>query len=246
MRPRATSRVVRTVWRIVFCGVVLAGVPAAARAAAADGSVIVSHRARADFALTADPAAAAWKSVQGVVAEKDRFGKVVPHHRTEIRSRWTEGNLYFLFICPYEKLHLKPDPSTKADTDHLWDWDVAEVFIGSDFQHISRYKEFEVSPQGEWVDLDIDRDFVQADHGIKWNSGFTSKARIDDKKKVWYAEMKIPFAAIDKRKPAEGVEYRVNLYRCQGAEPNRVFIAWQPTGQKSFHVPEKFGRMKLQ
>ena len=46
-------------------------------------------------------------------------------------------------------------------------------------------------------------------------------------------------------RPAEGVEYRVNLYRCQGRDPQRVYIAWQPTGATSFHIPEKFGSMKL-
>jgi hypothetical protein len=212
----------------------------------ADSAVIVSHRIKADFDLTADPNSKAWKGVKGVFADKGPRGESAPNHRTEIRSRWTEGNLYFLFICPYEKLHLKPDPVTNADTNHLWDWDVAEVFLGSDFQHIRRYKEFEVSPQGEWVDLDIDRDFVQADNGIKWNSGFKSKARIDAEKKIWYAEMQIPFAAIDKRRPAEGLDFRINLYRCQGPTEGRTFIAWQPTGQKTFHVPEAFGRMKLE
>ena len=80
MRPRATSRVDRTALRIVVFCALLAGPAVAAPARAADG-VIVSHRARADFALTADPGAAAWKSVQGVVAENDRFGKPVPHHQ---------------------------------------------------------------------------------------------------------------------------------------------------------------------
>jgi hypothetical protein len=213
---------------------------------AADQAVIVSHRTKADFELTADPASKAWKGVRGVFADHGPQGNAVDGHRTEIRSRWTDGNLYFLFICPYKTLHLKPDPQTKADTNKLWDWDVAEVFIGSDFQRISRYKEFEVSPQGEWVDLDIDRDFMDAGQAIRWNSGFESKARIDAEKKIWYAEMKIPFAAIDKRRPAEGLEYRINLYRCQGPTEGRVYIAWQPTGQRTFHVPEKFGLMRLQ
>jgi len=213
---------------------------------AADSAVIVSHRAGADFDLTADPSAKSWKGIRGVFADKGPRNEPATGHRTEIRSRWTDGNLYFLFICPYEKLHLKPDPVTDAETNHLWNWDVAEVFIGSDFQHIRRYKEFEVSPQGEWVDLDIDRDFVQADNGIKWNSGFVNKVRIDTGKKIWYVEMRIPFAKIDTRKPAAGVEYRINLYRCQGEDPERKYIAWQATGEKSFHVPEKFGRMKLQ
>src|SRR5438876_8473990 len=148
-----------------------------------------------------DPAVPFWHVARPVYADKGRYGQTLQRYRTEIRSRWTEKNLYFLFICPYEELNLKPSPSTSTETYQLWDWDVAEVFIGSDFQNIRRYREFEVSPQGEWVDLDIDRDFVQADGGIKWNSGFTSKARIDEKKKIWYAEMKIPFAAIDKRRP---------------------------------------------
>ena len=213
---------------------------------AADPALIVSHHAGADFDLTADPNSKAWKGTRGVFADKGPRGEAAPHHRTEVRSRWTDGNLYFLFICPYQTLHLKPDPVTNAETNHLWDWDVAEVFIGSDFQHIRHYQEFEVSPQGEWVDLDINRDFVQADGGIGWNSGFESKARIDRDKKIWYAEMKIPFPAIDKRRPAGGQEYRINLYRCQGAPPDRTYIAWQPTGQKTFHVPEKFGRMKLE
>jgi len=31
-----------------------------------------------------------------------------------------------------------------------------KCFIGSDFKDIKRYKEFEVSPHNEWIDLDID------------------------------------------------------------------------------------------
>ena len=52
--------------------------------------------------------------------------------------------------------------------------------------------------------------------------------------------------SIDKRRPVAGLEMRVNLYRCQGAAPDRKYIAWQPTGKPSFHVPEAFGLLKLQ
>ena len=51
-----------------------------------------------------------------MLAERDRYGKVVPGHRTEVRSRWTPRNLYLLFISRYEELNLKPNPSTSADT----------------------------------------------------------------------------------------------------------------------------------
>src|SRR5881628_3838500 len=135
---------------------------AAALLAPADGpGVIVSRRAGADFAPTADPEALPWKDVTGIIMENGPKGDPVPGHRTEVRSRWTDKNVYFLFICPYEALYLKANPRFTSETYKLWDWDVAEVFVGSDFQHIRRYKEFEISPRAEWVDLDIDRDSLK-------------------------------------------------------------------------------------
>lgn len=199
-----------------------------------------------EFPLTADPNAAQWKGVKPVIAEGDRYGKPVPGHRTEIRSRWTKDHLYFLYVCPYEKLFLKPSPSTATETNKLWDWDVAEVFIGADFKNINRYREFQVSPQGEWVDLDIDRQSPSPQAGWKWNSGFTVKARVDANRKVWYGEMKIPIASVDSRPAKEGTELRINFFRIQGPmAPDRVHVAWQPPNANSYHTPEAFGRIVL-
>jgi len=207
--------------------------------------VALSSRLKHDFLLAADPQSPQWKDAPAVFAANGPHGEPVPGHRTEIRSRWTEKNLYFLFVCPYEELHLKPNPTQTAETNHLWNWDVAEVFVGSDFQQITRYKEFEVSPQGEWVDLDIDRVNPLPEGGWLWNSGFASKARIDEKNKIWYAEMRIPLSSIDSRQPKPGLLMRINFYRCQGRATNRKFIAWQPTGESNFHVPKAFGLLKL-
>lgn len=207
--------------------------------------VIVSKYSKADFKLTADPNAKPWKKIAGVFAENGPKGEPSPGHRTEIRSRWTNKNLYLLFICPYETLYLRPNPSTTTETNKLWNWDVAEAFIGADFNNIRRYKEFQVSPQGEWVDLDIDRDHPQPEGGWLWNSGFTVKARIDQARKIWYGEMRIPIDKIDTRAPKPGVEMRVNLYRIQGPPNNKKHIAWQPTNQMNYHVPEAFGRLRL-
>ncbi len=212
----------------------------------ADGpGVAVSHRAPADFALTADSDAAAWRDVAGIFMDHGPKGDPVAGHRTEVRSRWTSNNLYFLFICPYQELHLHPHPSRTTETNQLWDWDVAEVFIGTNFENIHRYKEFEMSPQAEWVDLDIDSTKMGNADAWLWNSGFEVKARIDASRKIWYGEMRIPIKSIDDRPPAAGIEMRINFYRCQGADPNRKYIAWQPTHSATFHVPEAFGRLRL-
>lgn len=215
-------------------------------AAAAAPDVLTARFQAEEVALTADPEARHWKSALPVVAERGPRGEPTGGHRTEIRALWTRQHLYFLFSCPYQALFLKGEPSTAMETNRLWEWDVAEVFLGGDFENIHRYREFQVSPQGEWVDLDIDRLRPLPEGGWRWNSGFTVKARIDHARKIWYGEMRIPLASINGGPPAKGREYRVNLYRIQGPPARRIFIAWQPTGNPSYHVPEAFGRLRLE
>jgi Carbohydrate family 9 binding domain-like len=210
-----------------------------------DHAVVVSTRAKEDVPLDLDLNSQFWSQSQHVYLEKDSFGKNVPQYRTEVRTRWTKNNLYFLFTCPYEQLHLKPNPNTAHETNELWNWDVAEVFIGSDFTDIKRYKEFEVSPQGEWVDLDINLHSPHHEDGWTWNSGFEALAKIDQERHVWYAAMRIPFAAIDSRPAVVGNAMRINLFRSQGPPENHHAITWQPPMNKTFHTPERFGLIKL-
>jgi len=207
--------------------------------------VLESKHASKDVAPDTDPASEFWRGAHAMSATRDQYGNTVADHQTEIRSRWTDQNLYFLFVCHYRDLNMKPNPRTDIETNHLWNWDVAEVFIGSDFQNIRRYKEFEVSPQGEWVDLDIDLNKPEHEDGWTWNSGFQVAARIDDSAKVWYGCMRIPYASIDTRSALPGNVLRVNFYRAQGPPSRHVGIAWQPTNRATYHVPESFGTLKL-
>lgn len=221
------------------------GVLAGSFALQAAEPTLVSRYSGKDLPLTADAAAAHWKDITPVVIESDYNGKATPGHRMDVRSRWTNEHLYLLFVNQYQELTLKPDPVTNADTPRLWNWDVSEAFIGSDFANIKRYKEFQVSPQGEWIDLDIDRGDSKNQVGADWNSGYQVKARVDADKKIWYGEMKIPFSAIDSRKPVAGNKLRIGLFRMEGAQPNRILMSWQVTDGKTFHMPEKFGTLEL-
>ncbi len=211
-----------------------------------DGSAVLeSAYSFSDFALDPDPRSEAWRDAPRVVADDDKFGEPIHGLATEIRSRWTTEHLYLLYVCPYDDLNLKPDPDVTAETPRLWNWDVAEAFIGSDFEQITRYKEFQVSPQGEWVDLDIDRGNPKRQEGMRWSSGYAVKARIDAQAKIWYGLMRIPFRAIDAWPPEKGRELRIGLYRIAGVEPAKKFYAWRPTGQATFHVPQAFGTLRL-
>ena len=211
----------------------------------AAGPTAKSLWAENDVNLDTNQASPFWRMAPSVHLDTDTHGHRVPKYRTEVRMRWTNQNLYFLFICPYEQLNLKPDPKTATETYELWNWDVAEVFIGTDFKDIKHYKEFEVSPQGEWIDLDIDLHKPHHEEGWKWNSGFNVSARIDRAAHVWYAAMTIPYSAIDTRPAAVGNILRINLFRSQGPPANRHEIAWQAPMADTFHVPERFGLLQL-
>ena len=76
----------------------------------------------------------------------------------EIRAFWTDSDLYFLFRCPYNVLNLFFPANNSTPRVGLWDRDVVEMFLGDDWTNIRHYREFEISPTGDWIDLAIDLD----------------------------------------------------------------------------------------
>ena len=207
--------------------------------------IFQSVEAAKDVKLTLNPTDPFWDAARPVYLQVGIHGQPEMDYRTEVRSRWTEDAIYFLFSCPYEQLSVKPNPDTSKETYELWNWNVAEVFLGSDFKDIQRYKEFEVSPQNEWIDLDVNLHKPHHEEGWVWNSNFQHLARVDSERHLWYVAMKIPFAALDTPSPQAGTRFRVNLFRTEGPRDRSVEVLWQPTMSETFHVPEKFGLLKL-
>src|ERR1700689_2477267 len=117
----------------------LVGALATGALLAATGSM-ASVRTESDIALDTNPTSSFWQGARPVVTDRNNYGKQVPGFSMEVRSRWTDGNLYFLFTSSYQELYLKPNPVTASETNELWNWDVAEVFIGSNFKNILPYR----------------------------------------------------------------------------------------------------------
>ena len=227
---------------LASCVVLLGG---SIHAGAQGDGVFNSIYSAREVELDTQPQSAFWQGADPVYAEVGSHGQLVTGYRTRISSRWTKKSLYLLFECPYEELYLKPSPNVVDETFALWNWDVAELFIGSDFRNIRRYKEFEVSPQGEWIDLDVNLDLPDHTVGWTWNSGFQVATRIDSSAKIWYGAMRIPFAALDTRPPRAGATFRVNLYRSQGPPERKKAIAWMAPMSDTFHTPDRFGLLRL-
>lgn len=228
---------------IVLLG--LAALSCAVPGLSQDAAVLYSDHAAADFPLTADPASPAWAAIAPVFMDRNPIGQPVPGHRTEIRSRWTGQALYFLFVCPYEKLSPNPSPNPAAENRTLWKWDNMEFFLGADFTNLWHFAEISISPQEEWYDL-LRGKPEEAGGGFRWSSGLKVKARVDSERKVWFGEIMVPFASFDRRKPQPGNRLRVNFIRGQGPLPDTVYVAWQPTGtMNDFPLPKVFGTLVL-
>jgi hypothetical protein len=196
------------------------------------------------------PDAMAWRTVGTTRIVKD-CSRMVNYGDldTEVRGFWTARSLYLLFACPYRSLNRFPPGPDGRDRDKLWDRDVVEVFLGDDWKNIRHYREYEIAPTGERVDLAIDLD--GGGEGRAWSSGWETRARIDQAAKIWYAAARIPLASVSSARVAPGTRWRINLYRIDGEGPDsqRRFLCWQPTcvvNRDPNHVPEAFGTLIFQ
>ena len=154
---------------------------------------------------------------------------------------WSPQMLYLRFECHYIVLNTFPDSDPGGRRDQLWDRDVAEAFLQPDPSRPRYYREFEVAPNGLWIDLDI---FPGGLANLK--SGMRRSVILDEKARTWTAELAIPIksltAAFD-----PGAKWRVNFYRVEGPKEPRFYSAWQPTRtpEPNFHVPEAFGILRF-
>jgi alpha-galactosidase len=186
------------------------------------------------------PARSAWELTEPLRFNADWQGKNADSEReTEVRLLWTAETLFLRFRSNYRTITVFPDAEPNGWRDQLWDRDVVEVFLQPDVSNLSRYKEFEVSPNGYWIDLDI---APGEKHDLK--SGMRRRVSLDEKAKTWIAELAIPMKSLVEEFDASAT-WRVNFYRVEGASEPRFYSAWRPTGTPvpNFHVPEAFGEL---
>jgi hypothetical protein len=180
--------------------------------------------------LNTDPRSTTWSHAASAWIEKDCTQQIgYPKLKTEVRAFWTDSDLYLLFISPYAELNLWLPADNSKDRLKLWDRDVVEFFLGDDWTDIGRYREFEIAPTGDWVDLAIDLNRKKGE--ANWDSGWQRQARIDEANHVWYAAARVPLKSVSEQRAKAGTKWRANLYRIDGlgTDPQRHFLCWQET-----------------
>ena len=188
----------------------------------------------------------AWKSASLAKIMTYWSGEKAPAGREFTANLfWSDTALYVRFRASQsEPLVVSENADLTKKIIGLWERDVCEIFIAPDASLRNKYFEFEIAPNGEWIDLGIE--VASQERKTDWNykSGMTSAAKIEKDKVVM--AIKVPFASLG-RTPKVGDVWLGNLFRCVGKDPTRGYLAWQPTETQkpNFHVPEKFGEFRF-
>jgi Carbohydrate family 9 binding domain-like len=223
-------------------------VPAGVEQIYSSSAAIEAKRSSQEFLPDGNLSKPSWKRAQWMEFDNDAQGKShYPEAATRVASVWTDTHIYFAFLSHYDSLNIYEGEDPKVERWQLWDRDVVEVFLNPQPARLNHYFEFEVAPNNQWIDLEIDKT-KDPFNDASWNSGFEHRTRIDAQRHIWTTEMRIPLAAMNVTEIHAGAEWRVNFFRAagKGGDDRRKFLAWSiiPEG-KTFHVPARFGILKL-
>jgi len=187
-----------------------------------------------------------WKEAIPVPITRYWTGHDAPAERhAEARLLWSDTAIYVRYqAVQTEPLVVSRTPDLARKTMNLWDRDVCELFIAPDSEKPRRYFEFEIGPTGEWIDLIVDLTGTEVVKDWDYLSGMQGATAVENDSVI--LAMKIEWSSFGKR-PEVGDIWLGNLYRCVGSDPNRGYLAWQPTltAEQNFHVPEKFGEFEF-
>lgn len=203
---------------------------------------IVAAALEHDIQLDAAHPSPEWQRATPVIFSWDWQGKNRdPVKQTEVRVLWSRSTLYLRFVSHYLQLHVFSDSDSNGRRDHLWDRDVAEAFLQPDPSRPRFYKEFEVAPNGMWIDLDISPGPL-----ADLKSGLQRSVWLDEVRQTWAAELAIPMRALTEHFNPDAT-WHANFYRIEGKQEPRSYMAWRPTNtpEPNFHVPSAFGRLRF-
>lgn len=175
-------------------------------------------------------------------------GSAPASQQTTVRIGYDADNFYVRFDCDDNDIW---GVATARDSA-IYDEEVVELFIGPGEEHTTLYYEFEVSPIGTMLDLDVYSPNLER-QGLKGNfdwdcPGLQWSAERNDAANRWRAYMVVPWQSIGAERGNLPSQWRANFYRIErprGQEPE--FSCWSPTMSEpaDYHRPAYFGHLRL-
>jgi uncharacterized sulfatase len=190
---------------------------------------------------------AAWSAAQRITWGPDAIA-------TSFRALWTADGL----ALRYDVTDPSPWHTLTRRDERLWNEEVVELFLDVGATGRS-YAEIEWNPVNAVVDLWVDRPENRYDK--EWDAaGLVSRVhpRKDSSGRTsgWTVTSILPWRALAAKAPpgtalppAPGDRWRFNVFRIERPggpkepEKDAQFLAWSPTGHRSFHVPLAFREM---
>ena len=209
---------------------------------------IDASRSPSDFIPDGNLTKSVWKRAHWAEFDHDMSGqRHYPQSATRIAALWTPAYLYAAFSSKYTTLNIYQGEDPAKERWELWNRDVVEIFLNPQPERVNHYYEFEVAPNNQWIDLEIDKDKTPF-NDAHWDSHFEHATRVDAQDHVWSAEMRIPVAAMGVKAVAARSEWRINFYRADGPgdDSQRRFMSWSTILEgTTFHVPTRFGVIRF-
>jgi len=113
-----------------------------------------------------------WRKAEWLSFDHDMSGRQkFPEAEIRVASFWTSTHVYFAFRCKYTTLNVYEGEDSAKERWELWNRDVVEVFVNPQPERVNHYYEFEVSPNNQWIDLEIDKD-KDPFNDAGWDAGF--------------------------------------------------------------------------
>ena len=189
--------------------------------------------------------AAEWEAPGWVRGEVVNLREVVsgakPDLATQVRVGWDAESLRVMFRvedeAPWATLTERGQP--------LYTEEVVEVFLDP-VGDGELYFELEVNLQNAVLECCARRVRSGYRKDFRWRcEGLqTAVRRIPE---GWVAELAIPFGSVAACHPKPGEVWRANFTRIDRPEGKpRELSAWSPTGLAQFHVPQRFGLLRLE
>ncbi len=211
--------------------------------------LIPSRLSLVDFDPDGELSKKDWREADWATFDHDWSGeKRFPEAETRVASLCTSSHVYFAFRCKYSTLNVFEGEDPSSERWGLWERDVVEVFVNPQPERMNHYYEFEVAPNNQWIDLEIDLE-KEPFNDAAWDSHFAHATRLDPTNHFWSCELRIPVASMGVKAIRTDTEWRINFYRADGlgSDTERRLVCWSPVQGETpnFHVPSRFGIIRF-
>jgi len=139
-----------------------------------------------------------------------------------------------LFQVTRSPIHANPAFPANVSQWGLWDWDVVEVFLQLE---PSRYLEFQVSPLGQYFELEIfeprkrfNKDFRSGLQYRAWQKGSDA----------WSAQMKLRLGSLGWNGDPASILGNAFAILGEGVTKTYWSLLLDPQEKPDFHLPDKF------